>query len=497
MNHRVRDYLVQVARERDKFVYYSDLVKDCGLDLDLSTNSGRKELSTILGEVSAFENSQPEPRPMLSALTIYKSNEEQDHGNGFYNLAEELGKGKAKKLKDELFGFIEAQAARDFWQNEDNFQRYASPRGETQENEGIAFFDTSELEHFKAWQSKPYDPYDEGHIKAKNRIMDTVWEKSLYLGQKIAVRLSGFEVEGKKVWSQRGWRVNAEGENVPAALFKCYTWVKVFPKEHKGKNIFFTFGINASPDSESFLYKIDSQNQSYSKLSADQIELCDSLIPESAYWNEIPFSDLVKENWGSLTEVCVQFIKDHEQAYHSIVRAVWDGQALPPSLFKNKLVRRPRPKEGLESIPDRNREFKGVDIDYSKKSKEHKDLGDAGEKLVRQYEIEFLRSSGMDDEAERVEIVQDGKGYDVLSFDLEGSEKYIEVKTTPGGASTPFYLSENELAYMRSREGRYVIYRVYNFDAEHNFGEFYELSGNVDKQVLLEPIRYRVLLKQL
>jgi hypothetical protein len=104
--------------------------------------------------------------------------------------------------------------------------------------------------------------------------MDTVWKKSIYLCKRIVRGLEGFQLEGKKVWSQRGWKENEDGNNVQAAIFKPYTWVKVFRNTDRGKDIFFTFGVDAHPDAEAFIYKIDCQSKRNSKLSQAQVDLC-------------------------------------------------------------------------------------------------------------------------------------------------------------------------------------------------------------------------------
>ena len=57
----------------------------------------------------------------------------------------------------------------------------------------------------------------------------------------------------------------------------------------------------------------------------------------------------------------------------------------------------------------------------------------------------------------------DSKGYDILSFDEEGNELFIEVKTTNGGAQTPFYLSALEMAVSGNNASKYRLYRVYDF----------------------------------
>lgn len=495
MNTKVRQYLIEAARQKDKFVYYSDVVKDCALDIDTSTEFGRRQLSEVLGQVSEYENNQKPPRPLLSSLAIYKDKNKNDHGDGFYRIAEQLGKGSFKKLKDDLFAFSEAEESRKFWQQNDNYQKFASISNETETKVKTNFFNQDELDFFKQWQYKVYNPNDDEHIKAKNFLMATVWEKSIHLGGEIVKRLKGFELVGKKTWHQRGWAENEEGENVQAAIVKPYTWVKIFRNTDRGKDIFFTFGIDAYPTTEAFIYKIDCQDKRDSKLSQTQIKLCKSLIPASAKWNEISFEDLINENWDSLIETCVRFIQEHTERYDAIIEAVW-GAMIPPSLFKNKLIKKDKPKDGYESIPETRKDFKGVEVDFQGKAKEQKDLGDKGETLVKQREVEFLKEKNLHDKAALVDIVQDGKGYDVYSFDESGNEKFIEVKTTTGNEYSPFYLSENEVDFMRLNINQYCIYRVYNFDEENNFAEFYELSGDIENQLLMKPTQYKVLIKK-
>ena len=57
----------------------------------------------------------------------------------------------------------------------------------------------------------------------------------------------------------------------------------------------------------------------------------------------------------------------------------------------------------------------------------------------------------------------DGAGYDVLSFNLEGRERLIEVKTTNGAARTPFFLTRNECGLATERPADWRIYRVHLF----------------------------------
>jgi len=54
---------------------------------------------------------------------------------------------------------------------------------------------------------------------------------------------------------------------------------------------------------------------------------------------------------------------------------------------------------------------------------------------------------GNDKLAERIEHIAltegDGIGYDIRSFERDGSDRFIEVKTTAYGKQTPFFVSRN------------------------------------------------------
>lgn len=90
--------------------------------------------------------------------------------------------------------------------------------------------------------------------------------------------------------------------------------------------------------------------------------------------------------------------------------------------------------------------------------------GAKGEEIVFALEQEFLESIDRSDLAVRVRhaSVQDGDGlgYDVLSFFRDGREKYIEVKSTTGSFASPFYLSRNELGFIKEHADDSFIYRV-------------------------------------
>ena len=79
-------------------------------------------------------------------------------------------------------------------------------------------------------------------------------------------------------------------------------------------------------------------------------------------------------------------------------------------------------------------------------------------------------------------------GYDIKSFNADGSTRWIEVKTTKQGRSTPFYISKNELECSEDRPDKYYLYRVYE---SKKSPKFYTLQGDLFKKCHLEPINYR------
>ena len=100
----------------------------------------------------------------------------------------------------------------------------------------------------------------------------------------------------------------------------------------------------------------------------------------------------------------------------------------------------------------------------------NRELGLAGERMVLDHERRWLAERGRGDLAEKVRHVSvevgDGLGYDIESFTLEGAKKPIEVKTTRGGATTPFFMSRNERDRAEELADSYHLYRVHRFGPE-------------------------------
>lgn len=103
-------------------------------------------------------------------------------------------------------------------------------------------------------------------------------------------------------------------------------------------------------------------------------------------------------------------------------------------------------------------------LDYENEARKLKKLGDRGEKVVMDLEIKKLQEAGRKDLAKRIErvsLTSDSYGYDILSFEADGTEKKIEVKATHANVgSANFFFTANELREAKQSKN-YFIYMVY------------------------------------
>ena len=133
-----------------------------------------------------------------------------------------------------------------------------------------------------------------------------------------------------------------------------------------------------------------------------------------------------------------------------------------------------------------------VGINYLEREARNASLGQSGEELIVRSEHGRLWSAGRKSLADRIEHVSktrgDGLGYDILSFDLDGRERLLEVKTTRFGAMTPFFVSRNEVAVSEEQAAHFHLCRVFKFDASPP--KVFTLAGSLRQSFLLEPIQF-------
>ena len=118
-------------------------------------------------------------------------------------------------------------------------------------------------------------------------------------------------------------------------------------------------------------------------------------------------------------------------------------------------------------------------------------LGLAGEQLVVRYEQERLSRAGQDRLADKIihisAIESESRGFDVLSYETDGCERLIEVKTTRFGALTPFFASRNEVEVSDRRNEKYQLYRVFKFSEQP---KLFLLPGSLKRTCQLDPVSF-------
>jgi hypothetical protein len=93
-----------------------------------------------------------------------------------------------------------------------------------------------------------------------------------------------------------------------------------------------------------------------------------------------------------------------------------------------------------------------------------------------------LISEGKESPAEKIEWVSqesDGHGFDILSRNSNGTDRFIEVKSTKLTKEAPIFFSKNEFEVSAQKKSNYYLYRLFNlksdpkvFIKEGSFAEF-------------------------
>jgi len=122
-----------------------------------------------------------------------------------------------------------------------------------------------------------------------------------------------------------------------------------------------------------------------------------------------------------------------------------DDMKLTPKVKKSKKIKRGAKK-----------------IDYIARNKNNSIIGSKGERIVLELERRRLKEEGeviLANKVKQVSLDDDALGYDILSFEANGDERYIEVKTTKNNnSSMSFYVSLNEYAVGKVNKNYFIYY---------------------------------------
>jgi hypothetical protein len=123
---------------------------------------------------------------------------------------------------------------------------------------------------------------------------------------------------------------------------------------------------------------------------------------------------------------------------------------------------------------------RAVATNFIEREARNRSLGAAGEEFVLKYELARLVHAGCESLAYKIEhtskVRGDHEGYDILSYETNGAERLIEVKTTKYGKETPFFVTRNEVSVSERHAAEYNVYRMFSF---RNAPRLYLLPGAI------------------
>ena len=132
--------------------------------------------------------------------------------------------------------------------------------------------------------------------------------------------------------------------------------------------------------------------------------------------------------------------------------------------------------------------------EYLLKAKKDKRIGEIGEKLVMKYEKNRLVDLGRNDLADSVEHIsvtqEDGSGFDIKSYNEDGTDRLIEVKTTKQGIDAEFFMTPNEIEFSELNQKNYFLYRLYDLELHPLNACLYINPGNVLDNFEKEPVEF-------
>lgn len=160
--------------------------------------------------------------------------------------------------------------------------------------------------------------------------------------------------------------------------------------------------------------------------------------------------------------------------------------------FLLAMERPPVPKAGEDSrITEAKAIYNPGGVNYLEREARNQSLGEAGEQFVLNFERARLIKAGRESLADRVEQVSvtvgSSAGFDIKSFEKNGTDRYIEAKTTKYGKHTPFFITPYELSFSRQNSGCYYLYRLFKF---RDSPRLFALHGQIEDQCIIKPSEY-------
>lgn len=133
-----------------------------------------------------------------------------------------------------------------------------------------------------------------------------------------------------------------------------------------------------------------------------------------------------------------------------------------------------------------------VKVNYIEIEQANQAIGKTGESIALEYERWRLIQQGKENLADKIEWVSqtqgDGLGFDILSKNTNGTDRYIEVKATKLTKEAPFYFSALEYDFSKRNSSNFFLYRVFNLKSDP---KLFIASGQYDTFCNTRPTQFK------
>ena len=154
----------------------------------------------------------------------------------------------------------------------------------------------------------------------------------------------------------------------------------------------------------------------------------------------------------------------------------------------------------VPTVPLTQSKKKGIapKVNYEKEARKYRKYGDQGEKIVKMAEIKrvmaelHISRKRAEEVVVRKSMVSDSYGYDILSLNPDGSNRYIEVKATTGKiGDVEFYYTENEFEKSKEYGKDYYIYIVFEITSKKP--KIWRIQNPfLSGEITMKPVQYKV-----
>lgn len=190
-----------------------------------------------------------------------------------------------------------------------------------------------------------------------------------------------------------------------------------------------------------------------------------------------------------LEEVVLAYIRDKPEAEKAF-RLFAEAAPAPQALHFETMLEEMPMSAMLVQEPEVT--YNPVKINYIELEQANKSVGQAGESIAYAYERWRLARAGKESLADTIEWVSqtqgDGLGFDILSKNTNGTDRYIEVKSTKLTKEAPFYFSSREYDFSKRQRSRFFLYRVFNLKANP---KLFIAQGAYDEFCTVRPTQFK------